>query len=97
VTEIPAPRELLRLIAASLPLALLELKMKRKRAGRNIFIEALEENIAHIPGQIATAGRKLRLLREMLEALKDYSFEYDQPVRRSTSVMTWVSTSTTGW
>ena len=78
-------------------LKLLKLKMKRKRAGRNIFIEALEENIAHIPGQIATAERKLRLLREMLEGLKDYSFDFDQPVRRSTSVMTWTTTTTTGW
>jgi DnaJ-class molecular chaperone len=78
-------------------LKLLKLKMKRKRDGRNIFIEALEENIAHIPGQIANAERKLRLLREMLEALKDYSFDFDRPVRRSTSVMTWASTSTTGW
>ena len=76
---------------------MLKLKMKRKRAGRNIFIEALEENIAHIPGQIANAERKLRLLREMLEGLKDYSFDFDEPVRRSTSVMTWVSTSASGW
>jgi DnaJ-class molecular chaperone len=78
-------------------LKLLKLKMKRKRAGRNIFIEALEENIAHIPGQIALAERKLRLLREMLEVLKDYSFDFDQPVRRSTSVMTWTTATTTGW
>ena len=79
-------------------LKLLKQKMKRKRAGRNIFTEALEENIAHIPGQIALAERKLRLLREMLETLKDYSFDFDRPVRHSTSVMTWTTATTTaGW
>jgi hypothetical protein len=30
-------------------LKLLKQKMKRKHVGKNIFIEALEENIAHIP------------------------------------------------
>jgi curved DNA-binding protein CbpA len=78
-------------------LKVLKMKMKRKRAGINIFIEALEENISHIPGQIALAERKLRLLREMLEALKDYSFDFDKPVRHSTSIMAWASTSTSGW
>src|SRR5688572_16304791 len=78
-------------------LKVLKQKMKRKRAGRNIFIEALEENIAQVPGMIALAERKLRLLREMLEALKDYSFDFDRPVRHSTSVMAWGSTSASGW
>jgi hypothetical protein len=78
-------------------LKVLKQKMKRKGVGRNIFVEALEENITHIPGQIALGERKLRLLREMLEALKDYSFDFDRPVRHSTSVMTWASTSASGW
>jgi curved DNA-binding protein CbpA len=78
-------------------LKLLLVKMKRKRGGINIFIQALEENIAHIPGQIANGERKLRLLRAMLEALQDYSFDFDRPMRHSTSVMTWTSASTSGW
>ena len=87
-----------RLIAA---LNIVKKRMKHKGA-HNIFADALEANIAHIPGIIAMKEREKLLLREMQAVLKDYSFEFTRKARGSTYVMTmpmhFTTTSTaSGW
>lgn len=68
-------------------LAILQKRMKCS-GKKNIFIDSLEKNIAAIPGMIAMQEKESAVFREMLVVLKDYDFDFNQPLGAYTPTTT---------